>query len=101
MNIPVEDLKQRLIAEFGYREQDAERVTQSLQTCAPHIQKAFEQWWHDGSLDTALEIHGYTLKRLMDDYDFNPVNALLTMDWLLREPEMALAALAEGYDHVE
>lgn len=101
MSIPVQDVKQRVIAEFGYREQDAERVANSLQTCAPVIQKAFEQWWRNGSIDAGLEIHGYTLKRLMDDYDFNPVNALLTLDWLLREPEMALAALSEGYDDIE
>jgi hypothetical protein len=73
----------------------------SLLVSAPIIQKAFEQWWYDGTLDAELELHGYTLKRLLDDYAFNPINALLTLDWLLREPEMALAALDEGYDDIE
>jgi hypothetical protein len=101
MDIPVQDVMQKLINDFGYTEQNAERAVSSLLVSASIIQKAFEQWWSDGTLDVELEVHGYTLKRLMDEYAFNPINALLTMDWLLREPDMALVALDEGYDDRE
>jgi hypothetical protein len=101
MEILLQDVIQKLINDFGYKEQNAAKAATSLLNSAPSIQKAFEQWWYDGTLDAQLEVQGYTIKRLMDDYAFTPVNALLTLDWLLREPVMALAALDEGYDDIE
>lgn len=101
MDISVQEIAQRLSSNFGYKAQSAEKSANKVLICAPVVQKAFEQWWRDGSLDPALEAHGYTLKRLIDEYAFNPVNAMLTIDWILREPDMALAALEEGYDTIK
>jgi hypothetical protein len=101
MNIQAHEIVPRLIAEFGYTEKNAARVAHNLQACTPVIQEAFDKWWHGEGLDTHLEVKGYTLKRLIEEYGFGPIVAFLDMDWLIREPEQASQALSEGYDSIE
>lgn len=101
MNIQVEEIIARLVAEFDYTEKDAEGVVQNLLACTPVIQEAFEKWWRGDGLDLPLEVKGYTLKRLIEEYGFEPIAAFLDMDWLIREPEEACKALARGYDSIE
>lgn len=101
MNIQSDEIVPRLVAEFGYTEKNAERIVLNLQACTPAVQAAFEKWWRGEGLDTHLEVKGYTLQRLIDEYGFEPIAALLDMDWLIREPEKAAQALSEGYDSIE
>lgn len=101
MNIQPYEIVPRLVAEFGYTEKSAQRVALELQTCTPTIQEAFEKWWRGEGLDLQLEVKGYTLKRLIEEYGFGPVAAFLDMDWLIREPEEAAQALSEGYDTIK
>jgi hypothetical protein len=101
MNIQLEEIISRLVAEFGYSEKNAQRVALDLQACTPVIQEAFEKWWHGEGLDPHLEVKGFTLKRLTEEYRFGPIAAFLDMDWLIREPEKAAQALSEGYDAIE
>ncbi len=100
MNIQLHEIIQRLVAEFGYTDKNAEKVAQNLLACTPVIQEAFEKWWRGGELDP-LEVKGYTLKRLIQEYNFGPIAAFLDMDWLIREPEKASQALSEGYDTIK
>lgn len=98
MNISTEEISSRLVSTYGYSERDAPGIAKRLLTSTPRVQAAFERWWHDGELDFSLSVEGYTPQRLVDEYDFTPANALLTMDWLLREPKKALQALRTDYD---
>ena len=91
----------RLIADFGYTEKNVERVAHNLQNCTPVVQEAFKKWWRGEGLDTHLEVKGYTLKRLTEEYGFGPIAAFLDMDWLIREPEKASQVLSEGYDVIK
>lgn len=90
----------RLVKEFGYSSDDAEAVAGNLVATQPQVQDAFLHWWKSGEIP-ALEVEQYNVQRLVDEYDMNPIAALLTLDWLIREPEDALATLARGYDWVE
>jgi hypothetical protein len=101
MNIPADEIIPRLVAEFGYPEKNAASVAHNLQACTPVIQETFEKWWSGEGLDPQLEVKGYTLKRLIEEYGFTPIAAFLDMDWLIREPEKAAQALSEGYDTIE
>ena len=98
MNIQPDEIIPRLVSEFGYTEKNAERVARNLLACTPVIQEAFEKWWRGEGLDPHLEVKGYTLKRLIEEYRLRPIAAFLDMDWLIREPEEAVQALSEGYD---
>lgn len=100
MTIETDAIVARLISECGYPEKDAGKVVQDLQACAPVVQAAFEQWWQGEGLDEQLVVQGYTLQQFIDTHGFNPVGAFLTMDWLIREPELALQALSQGHDYV-
>ena len=101
MNIQPDEIIPRLVAEFGYTEKNAERVSQNLQECTLAVQESFEKWWRGEGLDPHLKVKGYTLKRLIEEYGFGPIAAFLDMDWLIREPEEAAKALSRGYDSIE
>ncbi len=89
----------RLISEFGYPEAGAQLVADRLAGCSPQIQTAFLEWWKTGRL-LELEIEGYTVQRLTTQHHMKPIAAFLTLDWLGREPQKALASLAKGHDEV-
>ena len=95
-----EDIVSRLITELGYTTKEAELSARDLQSSAAPVQVAFNKWWEGRGLDPHLEVQGYTLEKLTNDYGFNPIAALLTMDRLIREPDEAIEALNEGYDVV-
>ncbi len=99
MNIPSDAIVVRIMTEFGYTEKRAEEVVQKLQKSNPAVQEAFEKWWVGDGLDEHLLVEGYTLQKLVEEYNFNPMNASLTMDFLIREPGRAKRALSRGYDH--
>lgn len=61
----------------------------------PQILASFEQWTYDGAFPE-LEMEGYTIKLLCDDYGLHPIGAFVTLDWLSREPDKATAALRRG-----
>lgn len=56
------------------------------------LHESFARWWETGELPT-VEVEGYTAGRLAKERSLNPMAALLTLDWLLREPEAARAAI--------
>jgi hypothetical protein len=94
------DLIPRLVGEFGYSSYEAEAAVNELAAADLRIQEAFLRWWNTGEVSD-LTIEQYNLHRLADEHGLNPVAGFLMLDWLLKEPEMAQAALAHGFDWVE
>jgi hypothetical protein len=99
MNIASEAIIARIVSEFSYTEKEAKVVVPDLETSDPIVQEAFEKWWSGGGLDEELVVQGYTLQKLIDKHGFNPINAFLTMNWLIREPEKALRGLSKRRDY--
>jgi hypothetical protein len=91
---------ERLEKEFGYPKRGAEFVADKILALNPSLKSAFEDWWYTGELPDD-EIEGYTVDKLMKEHSMNPVAAILTLDWLLREPERAKASLDRGHDIVK
>lgn len=96
----MDEMLPRLIDEFGYPKKGAQIVVQKLMQCTPEVKEAFLAWWHSGETG-ALEVEGFTVKRLMKHHGMNPVAAFLTLDWLKREPDAALSSLVKGHDYVK
>lgn len=90
----------RLVAEFYYPPKGAALVADKILACAPDLQKAFTIWWEGGELPV-VEVEGYTMERLMLEHGMNPFAALLTLDFLRREPQRALISLRKGHDRAE
>lgn len=43
-----------------------------------------------------ISVEGYSCKQLMQQFNMSVIAALLTLDWLLREPELAKQAILDG-----
>ncbi len=95
-----DEIVQRLVREFGYAEWHAVRVADDIAGFTPAVAEAFSRWWRTGELP-ALEVEGYTAARLVAEWHLQPVAIFLALDWLVRDPKRAVAALQRGYDRVE
>ncbi|MGE5653141.1 MAG: hypothetical protein ACM3ZQ_02580 [Bacillota bacterium] len=93
-----EELTQHLMTEFSYPARGAALVAEKLMKLHPELEAQFVIWWHNGSLPR-VTVEEYTVERLMHEHSMNPIAAMLTLDWLLREPEQAKASLKRGHDH--
>jgi len=82
----------------GYSPEGAQAVADRLRLCIPITRQLFEQWQAGGNLDGTVQIEGFTATRLMTEHGMNEVAAILTLDWLARDPQTALESLARGHD---
>lgn len=86
-----------LATKFQYSREDAKLIADKIY-CAKHeIQDAFFRFLEVSALPdiTFEDVH---VKQLIDEYGMDPIAALLTMDWIIREPKKAKAALKRGID---
>ncbi len=90
-------IDRRLMEELSYPPAGATLIIAKLRGAAPLIQEAFWQWWEDGILPD-LTVAGITFQTLVTDHGMNPIAALLTIDWLIRDPNAALRSLKKGHD---
>lgn len=79
----------------GVPKDQTEELAQMLEKANPMIYNAFKAHIKEGN-DPDLCIEGYTCKGLMKELGLSITGALLTMDWLIREPENAKKAIKEG-----
>jgi hypothetical protein len=91
------DYLPRLQNELGYSSAEAEFAILDLSDADELIQKEFLNWWNTGQV-SELMIEGYTVERLNAEHSMNPIAAFLTLDWLLKEPDVALKSLSHGHD---
>lgn len=89
----------RLVSEFDYSPASAELTARDLTNCSQPAWDAFVRWWQTGDLGQ-LEVEGFSVAKLVRDHALRVPGAFLMLDWLLREPSVAKAALARGFDSV-
>jgi len=90
-------IKNLLIEDFNYSENGAASVTEKILASKDEIKQAIEQYFINREIPT-LEVEMINVQHLIDRYQMNPIAALLTLDWLAREPEKAKDMLRKGYD---
>jgi hypothetical protein len=79
--------------------EDATEIARKLLAFAPELSDDLQAYWDHGTIP-ATAIEGWTVARLTAEYDMTSLAALLTLDWLAREPKRAAHALACGYDEI-
>jgi hypothetical protein len=79
----------------GVPKDQTEELAQMLEKVNPVLYNAFRAYVKEGT-EPDICIEGYTCRGLMKELGLSITGALLTMDWLIREPENAKKAIEEG-----
>ena len=76
--------------------QEASQVVTELKALSPELIPHLKAWIKNEAYIFENEYEGYSMKSLMKDYGMAFTGAILTLDWLIREPERAKEALSYG-----
>ena len=81
-----------VLMDRGYPERFADVVSGELLVVDETLLSGLSVWLENGT-ETDYSSHGYTLSGLMKSRGLTYPAALLTMDWLIKEPDVAVKAL--------
>ena len=86
---------QDILIERGYPQKQAISIASDLQAIDPALQNGLQSWLADQT-ETDYLIEGFKLSDLKQKFDMTYPAALLTMDWLIKEPELAKKSIQRG-----
>lgn len=80
----------------GSSKKDAKLIAQNLKNIDSCLLPLLNKWLETGEANNNVLYYGYSLNSLMDKYEMYFTGALLTLDWIIKDPATACKALAEG-----
>ena len=80
----------------GCNRAQAAMISEDLGRLDPRLRPLLDAWITDGKEDDDTLYEGYSVNSLKDGMHMRFTGALLTLDWLLRDPQTARKALARG-----
>ena len=89
-------MKEIIRERTGCSEKRAAIIENRLQGISPELEPVLEEWLKMGKEDNSRMYEGFSVNSLMSEYGMGFTGALLTVDWLIRDPKAAKAALKEG-----
>ena len=93
-------MEELLLSKFPeYNGETLSVIIPKIEDMNPLLKNSLEKYLREEALDE-INLLGYTVENLKDNYSMNEVAAFLTLDWILREPEKAIASLKKGYDTI-
>lgn len=90
----MEEIKNILISR-GYTEKQALAIAPELLQIDNSLQKGF-RYWLVSEEETDYIVEGVKLSELKHKFDLTYPAALLTIDWLIKEPERAVKSINRG-----
>lgn len=90
------EMVEKALARKDYEPESAARVATRLEASDADIRGAAWQWLSEET-EPQMSAEGWSVSRLEKEFRMNAIAALLTIDWLRKEPGKALAALNEGF----
>ncbi len=87
-------IRERLLAE-GCPENVVNNIAARLEHVSPALKNLVDRWAEEGQ-ENSYEAEGYSIESIMKRLGVKYPSAVLTMDWLLRDPEQAKKAIAYG-----
>ena len=90
----MEKIKEVLL-ERGYTDKLVNAVIHDLMTIDESLKEGFSLWL-ESEKETDYTIQGIALSELKNKFDMTYPAALLTMDWLIKEPEKAIESINRG-----
>ena len=86
-------LEKILVDELYYSNYEASLTATDLMQLQPQLIPAAERWKKDRT-ETDISVMGFSAKQLMSSKHFTYPAALIALDWLLTEPEVAKEELS-------
>ena len=80
--------------ELSYSDSVADVTADDLLSLSPQLQPALSKWLEKREL-TNVEVQGFSIKQLMEQRGYTFPSALISMDWLLTEPDIAKKELTD------
>lgn len=81
----------------NYQEEAASQVLKlTLEKLSPIIKKALIAFLETGSHDEIV-LFGYSVEKLIQEKNMNEIAAFLSLDWIVKDPDSALAQLKSNY----
>lgn len=90
----MKDIIKAKLLEQGYDAKSATLVASELTKIEPSLELLLNDWL--GGKETDFEAEGYSISGLMKSRRMTYPAALLTIDWLLKEPSLAQVAISKG-----
>lgn len=90
----MEKIKEVLL-ERGYTDKQVNAVIYDLMIIDESLKEGFSLWL-ESEKETDYTIQGITLSELKNKFGMTYPAALLTMDWLIKEPEKAIESINRG-----
>ena len=87
---------QLIMQRNGCSETQAKVIAGDLEKLNPALKPLLQRWEETGAEDDATLYEGYSIDSLKAGYGLKFTGALLTLDWLLRDPETARRAISQG-----
>ena len=90
------ELAKILIEQYGYSPQAAATTAEDLAALDESVLPIFRAWQEDRTESDATLFSGYSVDSLREHYGMTFFSALVTLDWIVKEPQSALQALRDG-----
>lgn len=84
------------LIERGYDDKSACLIIPDLMQLHNPLDKYLELWIQDKTQESDYILNNYSVKQLMKERNMTYPAALLTMDWLIKEPNQAIKSLKRG-----
>lgn len=89
-----EEIKDILL-QRGYSQPGAETASADLMSIHQALQPCLEAWISNG-VETDYSIDGFSIKGIMQKYGMKYPAALLSVNWILNDPQTAIPIIKRG-----
>lgn len=84
-----------ILKEQGYPAFMLDKTSTKIENLSQPLKEVFSMWVERG-IEPSFSIKGYSYQTLIEKFNMKPVGAFLTLDWIIREPEVAIENLNRG-----
>ena len=85
----------KVLLNKGYNELQAKRLSKELLALSPDLANCFDTWAEEGA-EKDYTAHGMYVKEIITKYSLKYPAALLSIDWVLKDPEHAIPVIKRG-----
>ena len=90
-----QNIEKSLVERCKYTEKQASLLVKELMQVDLRLIPVLNKWVDDG-IETDFNVCGFTLLEIKSRYNMTYPAALLTIDWLVKDPKVATEAIEHG-----